>query len=437
MEINAKEAAHIIKKQSNKISDSDELHQYSKEELIEKIKSLQSHNMQLRNIIAKSSSKQMGKQCKKVQKPFDFTTCTFRHVLLKFMYIGWDYQGYAVQEDTTNTIENYLFEALIKTCLIKNRNSSNYHRCGRTDKGVSSFGQVISIDLRSRLSKDQQDDINSEINYCNTLNKVLPENIQCIAWCPVDDDFSARFNCKSRTYKYFFPRDNLNIENMQIAAQYLIGTHDFRNFCKMDVGNGVIQFVRNILSIELSPSTRVCDKEDYNLYVATIKGQAFLWHQIRCIMGVLLLIGQGKEEPEIVKELLNIEKNPRKPDYNMASEVPLNLYYCEYDSSREWIYDYTSLSTVIQKLKTQWTFSSIKSTMIEYMLHDVEAIHNSLKSNKIEKPNNINYLLSGVKSKNYIPLMKRQKCESLEDRIEHYVKKKKLEISEEAIKSSN
>lgn len=62
--------------------------------------------------------------------------------MLKFYYLGWDYQGYVKQEDTVNTIEEHLFQALIKTCLIKDRESSNYHRCGRTDKGVSSFSQV-------------------------------------------------------------------------------------------------------------------------------------------------------------------------------------------------------------------------------------------------------------------------------------------------------
>jgi tRNA pseudouridine38/39 synthase len=33
------------------------------------------------------------------------------------------------------------------------REGSNYHRCGRTDKGVSAFGQVISLDLRTNLLK--------------------------------------------------------------------------------------------------------------------------------------------------------------------------------------------------------------------------------------------------------------------------------------------
>jgi len=47
-----------------------------------------------------------------------------------------------VQEDTEKTIEAVLFDALLKTRLIESRATCNYHRCGRTDKGVSAFSQV-------------------------------------------------------------------------------------------------------------------------------------------------------------------------------------------------------------------------------------------------------------------------------------------------------
>lgn len=68
--------------------------------------------------------------------------CHKRHVLLRFYYLGWDYQGFAAQENSAQTIEHHLFSALQKTCLIESRETSNYHRCGRTDKGVSAFSQV-------------------------------------------------------------------------------------------------------------------------------------------------------------------------------------------------------------------------------------------------------------------------------------------------------
>lgn len=71
--------------------------------------------------------------------------CKKRHVVFKLLYLGWDYHGFATQEVSEKTIEHELFQALTKCCLIESRQTSNYHRCGRTDKGVSSFNQVIIL----------------------------------------------------------------------------------------------------------------------------------------------------------------------------------------------------------------------------------------------------------------------------------------------------
>jgi len=56
-------------------------------------------------------------------------------------------QGFAVQEDTEKTVEAVLFDALLKTRLIESRATSKYHRCGRTDKGVSAFSQVMKTTI--------------------------------------------------------------------------------------------------------------------------------------------------------------------------------------------------------------------------------------------------------------------------------------------------
>lgn len=98
----------------------------------------------------------------------------------------------------------------------------------------------------------------------------------------------------------------------------------------------------------------------YNIYIITIKGQAFLWHQIRCIIGVLFLIGQNKESPNVIKELLDIESNSRKPDYSMASEIPLNLYFTDYDLDGDWYIDKNSLNLAIKKLQSSWMYNAIK-----------------------------------------------------------------------------
>lgn len=86
---------------------------------------------------------------------------------------------------------------------------------------------------------------------------------------------------------------------MQLAAQNLLGEHDFRNLCRMDVGGGVKSFVRSIDFVTLEPMGQTAPNSGYNIYVMSIRGKAFLWHQIRCIMGILILIGEGKEEPEV------------------------------------------------------------------------------------------------------------------------------------------
>jgi tRNA pseudouridine(38-40) synthase len=44
------------------------------------------------------------------------------------------------------------------------------------------------------------------------LNRVLPAEIRVIAWAPVRPDFSARFDCIEREYKYFFPKGDLDLE---------------------------------------------------------------------------------------------------------------------------------------------------------------------------------------------------------------------------------
>lgn len=91
-----------------------------------------------------SSGRKKGKR-RDQGRPFDFSAHPRRHVALRLAYLGWAYQGFAVQENTDNTVEARLFEAVLKTRLIQDRQSSNYHRCGRTDKGVSAFSQVRSL----------------------------------------------------------------------------------------------------------------------------------------------------------------------------------------------------------------------------------------------------------------------------------------------------
>lgn len=97
----------------------------------------------------------------------------------------------------------------------------------------SSTLQVITIDLRSTqfcegpgiiLPADVDDKIRSkaavsELPYVKMLNRVLPQDIRILDWAPVAEGFSARFDCQSRTYRYYFPAGSLDVRLMADAAK--------------------------------------------------------------------------------------------------------------------------------------------------------------------------------------------------------------------------
>ncbi|XP_026739911.1 tRNA pseudouridine(38/39) synthase [Trichoplusia ni] len=424
--------------------DKEELMKLDKEDLVDRIIQLEAHNFQLRNIISRDLGREPKDFTKDGQRQFDFRKCNFRRVLLRVLYFGWNYNGLAVQEDNNQTIEHHLFNALIKCCLIESRETSNYHRCGRTDKGVSAFGQVISISLRTKFSIEEQNTpeaLRKEMPYCKMLNRLLPKDIKVVAWAPIPTDnpeYSARFDCKKRQYKYYFPRSSLNIEAMRSACPQLLGSHDYRNLCKMDVGNGVTEFRRHLVKAEIVAFDDKDADRPTSMYYLLIEGNAFLWHQIRCIMGVLLLIGQGKESPDIITELLDVEKNPRKPQYNMALDAPLNLFHCTYEltDKNPWIYDKLELAEILMHLQGEWTHSSIQTTMIKDVIDELEKQYTLMPSetedaelNGSDKDSIMAHsdcLIQGVKAKVYTPLLKRVKCSSLEEKIQHYKKKRKV-----------
>ncbi|XP_024413150.2 tRNA pseudouridine(38/39) synthase [Desmodus rotundus] len=399
-----------------------------------------------------SNTRESSSGAGKARRAFDFSAHGRRHVALKIAYLGWGYQGFASQENTSNTIEEKLFEALTKTRLVESRQTANYHRCGRTDKGVSAFGQVISLDLRSYFPKDRDsEDLNikdgvgdaaKEIRYTHILNRVLPADIRVLAWAPVEPSFSARFSCLERTYRYFFPRADLDIEAMNCAAHKYVGTHDFRNLCKMDVANGVINFQRTILSAQVKLVGQSLAEDGwqapFQLCQFEVTGQAFLYHQVRCMMAVLFLIGQGMEEPEIIDELLNVEKNPQKPQYSMAVEFPLVLYDCKFENI-PWVYDREVQEFNVAHLQQQWADQAVKTHLLYSMLQGLDSVavpcgtgteaEGVIEWRSVKPPviKHTSAFVEGVKMRTYKPLMDRPKCQGLESRIQHCVRRGRIE----------
>ncbi|XP_014816552.1 PREDICTED: tRNA pseudouridine(38/39) synthase [Calidris pugnax] len=430
----------------------------NEEQLLKRVQELEEEVKRLQNKLQEDKERSgkreappaPGKAKKRQQRPFDFGAYGRRHVALKIAYLGWGYQGFASQENTSNTIEEKLFEALKKTRLVDERQTSNYHRCGRTDKGVSAFGQVISLDLRSNLAEGKKlnghdsegkSEGEEELRYTHILNRVLPPDIRVLAWAPVEPDFSARFSCLKRTYRYFFPCANLDVALMDAAAQRYVGTHDFRNLCKMDVANGVVNFQRTILSAGVTWVERGVEtgpQDPFRLCQFEVTGQAFLYHQVRCMMAILFLIGQRMERPEIIDELLDVEKNPQKPQYSMAVEFPLVLYDCAFENL-QWLYDQEVQEFNVTHLQQLWANHAVKTQVLRNMLGGLDTapmVTRESSGNSTTVPwgemkpplcSQVSSFVEGVQARTYKPLLTRPKCQGLEARIRHFVRRGRIE----------
>ncbi|KAF2249710.1 pseudouridine synthase [Trematosphaeria pertusa] len=380
---------------------------------------------------------------KQLPKAFDASKYSTRLIALKFAYLGQKYNGFEHHRNNTTplpTIEEELWKALVKTRLVSptpsegdqerydridrktfeawdrdgadvNWDGCEYSKCGRTDRGVSAFGQVIGVRVRSNrplpkpktpttssvedagqaaapeavepllaAESDMEapskpfDDLRYELPYIQLLNRVLPPTIRIYAWCPnPPPNFSARFSCKERRYKYFFTnpcfapvpgslglyttntdqstmREGwLDIKKMREACNLLVGLHDFRNFCKIDASKQLTNFKRRIFHADieeisplsvpsfLSHSTiqPSSSTEQPKMYAFVLHGSAFLWHQVRSIVAILFLIGQGLEAPSLIPQLLDISTNPTRPKYEMASDAPLVLWDCIFPHESE------------------------------------------------------------------------------------------------------
>uniref|UniRef100_A0A1I7Z8C3 tRNA pseudouridine synthase n=1 Tax=Steinernema glaseri TaxID=37863 RepID=A0A1I7Z8C3_9BILA len=378
----------------------------------------------------------------KAPREFEFSRFPRRRIALQFCYLGWEYDGLVCQQDTENTIEEHIMKALEKTKLIESREIAQWTRCGRTDKGVSAFRQVAGVTVRSNLAEGEDlwwhpesdpfsritGSNREELNYCQMLNGNLPLSIRVMAWAPVHKDFNARHNCVNRMYKYWFPLGDMNLEAMREGCRRLMGEHDFRNFCWIDKNKARLEmsYVRTIseATIEVVQNRSPEDgNSHYQLCELTVGGSGFLWHQIRCVVSVLSEIGRGNESPDVIDKLLDIETNPQRPQYGLATGAPLCLFDCSYgDSNPKWNWDLNIVRRIVNHLQMTWSDLQAKSAMVFAMMNELGGAHEELNDNCAGFEEYLRDRCKGTKI--YVPLMNRPKCDSLE------TKQKKMQMKE-------
>jgi tRNA pseudouridine38-40 synthase len=175
---------------------------------------------------------------------------------------------------------------------------------GRTDAGVHALEQVVHFDCE--VERDLK-------AWLMGGNSQLPEDIRIIWAKPAIADFHARYSAIARFYRYVILNrpmksallrtqatwcyQTLDAEKMHLAAQALIGEHDFSSFraqgCQSKSPNRLMYFVEVY-------------RQDERVII-DICANAFLHHMVRNIAGVLMEIGMGRKPVSWVTELLAIK----------------------------------------------------------------------------------------------------------------------------------
>lgn len=213
-------------------------------------------------------------------------------------YDGTLFAGYQVQPGE-RTVQLEIENVLMK---MHKGETVKITASGRTDARVHATGQVIHFDTPLTIPVDR---------YKKALNVQLPRDIRVLSVEEVAADFHARYSVSGKRYRYIWNCEEEqspfrrhytvetngvkpNIEDMQAAAQYIIGTHDFSAFCAANTS--VIDKVRTVHSLNFS-------YEGEELHMV-IEGKGFLYNMVRIIAGTLWEVGIGKREVHDIEKIV-------------------------------------------------------------------------------------------------------------------------------------
>jgi tRNA pseudouridine38-40 synthase len=224
---------------------------------------------------------------------------------LVLAYDGTDFHGWQVQPGL-RTIQGELATAIEHVCGERTLPQGS----GRTDAGVHALAQVASVALRSPIPAP---------NLLRALNRALPPSIRVTEAAPVPADFHARHSAVSKQYEYRIYRGEicppqlaryvyalawpLDIAAMQQAAPMVLGTHDFSSFAAIDPDR-TARMAANTEIDNLRTLTHSAWHEHDNLLIYTVRGDGFLHHMVRNLVGTFLEIGRGQRDATGLPQLI-------------------------------------------------------------------------------------------------------------------------------------
>ena len=212
-----------------------------------------------------------------------------RNLKLVLSYDGTEFSGWQVQPGAA-TVQGALALAIGRVTGENIRPQGS----GRTDAGVHALGQVASFGTQSPIPPE---------NLVIALNDILPGAIRVLEATEVPGEFHARKSARAKTYRYRMYRGAicspfitryvwhypypLDEDQMQEVAGMIVGEHDFTSFAAVDPERGREE-MSNVRQIFSSSWERQSDE-----FVYTVRGNGFLHHMVRNLVGTFVLAGKG------------------------------------------------------------------------------------------------------------------------------------------------
>ncbi|HEY2703399.1 MAG TPA: tRNA pseudouridine(38-40) synthase TruA [Candidatus Dormibacteraeota bacterium] len=236
---------------------------------------------------------------------------------LTLEYDGSRFSGWQRQPDR-RTVEGVLRDAILAVTGEQVRLTA----AGRTDAGAHAHGQVVGCALRRPWEPRR---------LRAALNGHLPEDTVVLEVRSAPDGFHARFDARTRTYRYVVApraeraavaRDHawrvprsLELEAMRGAASHLVGTHDFAAFGRSPRAGGTT--VRTIQSLTVRAHA-IPDPhgepgaEPRTVVTIDVTADAFLYGMMRAIAATLVAVGDGRLDAPSVASLLDAPGRTRR-----------------------------------------------------------------------------------------------------------------------------
>ena len=240
---------------------------------------------------------------------------TILRYFLEFSYNGTKYHGWQKQPNAISVQE--ILEDRISKIL---GNKIDVTAAGRTDTGVHAKKMIGHFDA-------EIEDVN---HFIFRINSFLPKDIAVFRLIKVVPNAHARFDATERTYQYhincsknpfstelswYWSYENLNMNQMNLAAKTLFDYEDFTSFARLHADNKT-----NICCIK---EAFFIAKDDQLIF--TITANRFLRNMVRSIVGTLVEVGQDKISIDQFRNI--IEKKDRK--FASASAPAHGLFLTE------------------------------------------------------------------------------------------------------------